>query len=278
MRSLCVAAVVVSLPLSVHADPDRFFDPLTMDRLTPRSTFGIDFGYEVWDEPPTVNSIDVFGLNLAGHYVSPSGAGGYVAVPLSYLSIESLLLDDSELAIGNIELGGMYAKNFRNDVSLIVHGGIALPTADDDGVGGLQAYASVPRYGDLVQRWPDSTWLRLGVSPMGRSGVVFWRADVGLDLALDDDNAAGDISPVFRINVGGGIDLGQAQILGELVTNVVDSAGDDTASTFALGARFVSGSLRPGIGLLFPIGFGDNSQEDFIDFALILSLTGRVGR
>lgn len=276
--SLVVAAVVVSLPAATRAAPfDTFFDPLSMDRLTPETTVGVDFGYEVWDEPPGVNSIDAFGLNLAGHYVSPSGAGGYLTLPLSYVAVDSLLFDESELAIGNLEAGAMYAKRFRNDVSLVVHGGIALPTADDDGVGALQAYASVPRYGDLVQRWPDSTWLRLGVSPMGRSGILFWRADLGLDLALDDDNAAGDISPVLRLNVGGGLDLGGAQLLGELVTNVVDSAGDDTASTLTLGARFVSGSLRPGVGLLFPLGFGDGSQEDFIDFAIILSLTGRVG-
>jgi len=79
----------------------------------------------------------------------------------------------------------------------------------------------------------------------GRQGKLFWRADLGIDLAIDDDNNAGDIAPVFRVNLGGGVDLGGVQLLGELVTDVIDSnGGDDSASTLAFGARFVSGNLR----------------------------------
>jgi len=269
-------AVLLSPALAVaEPGPDRVFDPLTMDRHTPTSTVAIDFGYEQWDEPPTVNDLQVFGLTIGGHYMSPSGFGGYLAVPLSYVSIDSLLFDDSELAIGNIEAGFQYAKWFRGDTALVFHAGLALPTADDDDAGSFQAYASVPRYGDLVQRWPDSTWLRVGLSPMGRQGKLFWRADLGIDLAIDDDNNAGDIAPVFRVNLGGGVDLGGVQLLGELVTDVIDSnGGDDSASTLAFGARFVSGNLRPGVGLLFPLGFENQNgqQNEYLDFALILSL------
>ena len=98
----------------------------------------------------------------------------------------------------------------------------------------------------------------------------------GLMLAAND---AGEIAPIFRINVGGGVDLGGAQLLAELVTDVIDSnGGDDSASTFTLGARFASGNLRPGVGLLFPIGFENqnNGFHDYIDFALILSLSIHV--
>ncbi len=276
---------LVSSTLAVLLAPaasaaDTVFDPLSMDRHTPKTTVGIDFGYEQWDEPPAVDDVTVFGLTIGGHFMSPSGLGGYLAVPLSYINLDSLLVDDSELAIGNIEAGVAYAKEVRPSTFLVFHGGIALPTADDDGVGGLQAYASVPRYGDLVQRVPNATWLRLGLSPMGRSGKLFWRADVGLDLAIADDNDAGDIAPIFRLNVGGGLELGGAQLLAELVTNVVDSDGDDTASTLTIGARFASGNLRPGVGLLFPIGFDnqDNGLQEYLEFALLLSLSVHVER
>jgi len=275
-RPRLTAALLASVlvPSTALASPDTTFDPLSMDRQTFRSTVNVDFGYEFWDDPPLVNDITVFGLTIAGQYMAPSGVGGYAAIPLSYVSIDSPLFDDSEFAVGNIELGGVYAKKVRHNTSLVFHAGVALPTADDDGAGGLQAYASVPRYGDLVQRWPNSTWLRLGFSPMGREGKLFWRADVGLDFALDDDNGGGDISPILRLNIGGGIDLGSVSLLGELVTNIVDSDGDDTASTFTLGARFASGNLRPGIGLLFPIGFENQNgqQNEYLDFALIASL------
>lgn len=278
-RNLLVSSTLAVLLAPSVSAADTAFDPLSMDRHTPVTTVGIDFGYEQWDEPPGVNDISVFGLTIGGHYMSSSGLGGYLAVPLSYINIDSLIVDDSELAIGNIEGGVAFAKWFRPDTAIVFHGGIALPTADDDGVGGLQAYASVPRYGDLVQRVPNATWLRLGLSPMGRSGKLFWRADLGLDLAIADDNDAGEIAPIFRINVGGGVDLGGAQLLAELVTDVIDSnGGDDSASTFTLGARFVSGNLRPGVGLLFPIGFENqnNGFQDYLDFALILSLSVHV--
>jgi hypothetical protein len=252
-----------------------------MDRLTPVSTFGLDIGYVVFDEPAPMppipeTNLNAIGITVAGHYVDQrSGFGGYLAVPLSYLDIDLPLFDpDSELSIGNIEAGGMFARWFGPNTALVIHGGIAFPTADDDGAGLVQAIASSPRYGDLVQRVPNSTWLRLGASPMGRSGQLFWRADVGLDLVISDDNNGGAISPVLRLNVGGGIDLGAAKLLAELVTNIVDNnAGDDSASTLSLGARFGAGTLYPGVALVLPLGFDD--QYD-VDFAIALSLAGRI--
>ena len=109
---------------------------------------------------------------------------------------------------------------------------------------------------------------------MGRSGKLFWRADVGLDLALDEDPAT-EISPVFRVNVGGGVDLGSAHLLVEFVTNVVDDdSEDEVSSTLAFGARFLSGNLRPGIAVLLPVDF--NSAIFDPDFAIALSLAARL--
>lgn len=271
MRTLLVAAALVGSP--VIASADVAFDPLSMDRHMPGSRINLDLGYEVWDDANGTDTT-VMGLNIGGQFVGRTGLGGYANIPLSYIGIENLLLDDSELAIGNIEAGLVYTKWFRGNTAMVFHGGVALPTADDDGPGAFQAFASVPRYGDLVQRVPDSTWLRFGVSPMGRGGILFWRADIGLDLALDEDSS--NLSPIFRINVGGGVDLGGAQLLAELVTNIVDEQGnDDSASTLALGARFVSGNLRPGIGLLLPIGF---ENFDALEFAVIGSLAVHLAR
>lgn len=281
-RTRLAAALLASFlaPGLALANPDRTFDPLSMDRHTPDTTVTVDFGYEFWDDPPLYDEIGAFGLTIGGHFMSASGLGGYLAVPLSYINIDPVLFDgDSELAVGNIEAGVAYSKWVRTNTAVVFHGGLALPTADDDGPGAAQAYASVPRYGDLVQRVPNSTWLRLGVSPMGREGKLFWRADFGLDLAIDDDNGGGDISPILRLNVGGGVDLGSVTLLGELVTNIVDNDnGDDTASTLALGARFASGNLRPGVGLLFPLGFeGSNGQQqEYLELVLLASLAVHI--
>lgn len=278
-RSALVAALAVAGAPGIAAahGPGGLFDPISMDRLTPASTLSLDFGFTVFDEPPETD-VTAVGFTLAGHWVDErSGFGGYLALPLSYISIDTPIGDDdSELALGNIELGAMFAKFLSPNAALIAHLGVAVPTADDDQAGALQVLASSPRWGDLVMRRPNSTWLRLGVSPTGHVGKLFWRADLGIDLALDDDNAV-DLSPVLRLNVGGGVDLGSAHLIAELVTNVVDDGSEDeSTSTLALGARFVTGNLRPGIALLLPLGFPEGGFGFAPDFGLAITLAARL--
>lgn len=243
-----------------------------MDSLTPRSTLHVDLGIPFWDTPANVD-LSTVALTIGGHYVDRrTGFGGYLELPLTFVSYDIPLLgDDSEFAVGNVGLGGMYAKSFGN-TALVARFGLALPTADDDGPGAQQVLGSVARYSDLVARVPNSTWLRLGFSPMGRMGKLFWRADVGLDLALDEDNAD-TLSPIFRLDLGGGIDLGTAALMAELVTNITDSAGDDSQTTLGLGVRFNAGQLRPGVGIVLPIGW-DAVYE--WNLAIIASLAARM--
>lgn len=281
MRHLLLALAVLALPVSVVAEPSKgAVQPFSMDRLTPESSFRLDVGYELWDTPPGIESITVMSFDVGGHFVARNGAGAYLSLPMSFLSIDVPFFgEESELMVGNLEVGGLYAKRLPHDIELVVHGGVALPTASDSAdsrlPGALQLYASMPRFGDLVQRIPDSTWLRLGGSAMGRRGPLFWRGDLGLDIALDDDNID-KISPVFRLNVGGGVDLGAVQLMGELVTNIYDSDDDDdSASTFTIGARFSAGSFQPGISLVLPLGM-ERVDLDYLDMAILVSLATTV--
>jgi hypothetical protein len=243
-------------------------DPLTMNSLTPVSTFGLEVGVPIWDVPDN-QSFTSIGINLHGHYVDPgSGFGGYLNVPLQYLAGEYDLpiigtVDDSEFSIGNVELGGVFAKQLRY-LAIVGHVGVSVPThsADEDLLGAATPLASAPRYTDIVNRIPESTWLRLGFSPMGRKGKLFWRGDLGVDIALDDDNTD-SASPAYYFNVGGGIDLGQVAIQVEIDTLVTDTDGDDTNSVFAFGARFISGKFRPGVSMFFPLGWESNLEWDF---------------
>lgn len=266
-----LALTLVLATSAARAEPgDPTFDPMSMDRQTPLSTIAFDLGYEVWD-PPGDQDINVMSLNIAGQFVSQRGVGAYVTLPLTYLDYDTPLFDDSDTALGNVELGGIYTKFFSR-TALVFHAGIALPTAQDDDLAGAQGVGSFTRLSDLPHRIIDSTWLRLGISPMGRSGSILWRADVGADLALDEDSS--DYSPIFHVNVGGGVDLGGAQLLAELV-NVFSSndAGDDDASSLSLGARFSSGNLRPGVAVLLPI---DLDGFDDFEWALLGSLAVRL--
>ena len=127
---------------------------------------------------------------------------------------------------------------------------------------------------DLVDRIPETTWLRLGFSPMGRQGKLFWRGDVGIDIALDDDSSD-SFSPAYYFNVGGGVDLGQVALQVEIDTLVTDSDGDDTNSVFAFGARFLSGKFRPGLSMFFPLGWEDTNNTGW-DFGFGVSLLAHL--
>lgn len=271
MKSTLVALFVMSLAGSAAAQSgEPTFDSLSMGRHTPLTTLSFELGYEVWDEPGN-SDITVIPMNIAGHFIGETGLGGYFVLPLTYLDIENLVFQDSGMALGNIELGGIYTK-FMGRTALVFHGGVALPTAQDDDIAGAQGLGSFTRLADVPLRTLDSTWLRLGFSPMGRGGNFVWRADVGIDLALDEDNS--DYSPIFHVNVGGGFDLGSALLLAELVNVFTDDdAADDDGSTFTIGARFLSGNLRPGVGLLFPI---DLDGFDDFEWALLGSLAVRL--
>lgn len=281
-RTLALAPALVAAAAGAAQahGPDSIFEPLTMDHHTPESTLNVDFAYVKYDEPTGVDATAI-GFSVSGQYVTPRGLGAYLTIPMSYLDYTAtagpFVLDDSTLALGNLELGGIFAKYLRPHAAIVLHAGFALPTAGDEDLDALQALASSPRYGNLVQRVPNSTWFRLGGALTGRTGKLFWRADAGLDLALDEDEAT-EISPVFRFNVGGGFDFGTAHLLAELVTNWVTTEAEDddeSATTFALGARFVSGNLRPGIAVLLPIGFGDSIAGE-LEFTLAVSIAARL--
>ena len=272
MKSIALTMSIFLAGTAAAEPGDRTFDSLTMGRLTPITTFSLEFGFEVWDEG-AFTDIDVYTINLAGHFVGRRGVGGYFVLPMTYLDVSSPLFEDSELAIGNIEAGALIAKQFGR-TAIVFHGGVGLPTAQDEGAAAFQFFGSFTRIHDVPLHVTNSTWLRMGLSPMGRARNLFWRADIGLDLALDEDNAV-ELSPVFHLGVGGGVDLGSVQLLGEFMNVFADPEddSDDTASTFAFGARFTSGDLRPGVGILLPLDF--DFAPDF-EWALLASLAFRV--
>jgi len=264
-----LATAVPGLAIAEPGDP--VVDSLTMDRYTPITTINVDLGYEVWDDN-ALGDLDVIALDVSGHFVNRRGVGAYFSLPLTYVNVQTPVFDDSELALGNLEIGGIFTKFFGR-TALLFHGGVVLPTAASEGAADFMELGAFTRLGDFPRRIQDSTWIRFGLSPMGRAGALFWRVDAGLDLALDED-AAVEYSPIFHVNFGGGLDLGSAQLLAELVNVIADpDVGDESASTLAFGARFDAGDLRPGVGLMLPI---DADDYDDLDFALIGSLAIRL--
>jgi hypothetical protein len=243
---------------------------VNIDRQDETSRAGGEFTYLVIDDDSVVNDITLMRFDAHGQYIdAASGAGGYLTIPIAYGSNDG----ETETALGDVELGGIYNIATGTDVGIVLHGGLLLPTADDDFdsaiVGGLSGQL---RAHDLYQWIPKGTTLRLAASPTIKSGKVFARLDVGVDLNIDN-SSDDDADPGIHFNAGVGVWAGETVALtGELSTMTIsdDNEGDDDSiANLAFGARFFAGSVAPYLGLIFPL---DDDVSDNIDFGITVGL------
>ena len=269
--ALLWAGPAAAQPMVGWTDAPTF---MTMDRQDGRSLAGVQLGWTFFDDDEVVDLVDVSTLriDLYGQFVSASGLGGYGIVPISMAFYDGA---DDDTAIGNVEGGVLYVIPSGN-VDFVLKGGITLPTADDDLNGFIaNALASFPRLTDLAHAAPETLWLRLGGSPIFRSGQLVFRVDAGIDIAVSSDGDD-EPDPVLRLNAGGGIDTGTFAILGELVnTGNLEfgpgEADEEWLHTLAVSGRFRAGTVEPGIAIGFPL---DDEINDAIDFFISAGLQG----
>jgi hypothetical protein len=234
----------------------------TMDRFDGQTKLATSLSYVGLDSDGFIEDATALHFDLYGQYMAAQGFGGYGAVNINYISAN----DDSETGIGNLEVGGLYL--IPGATPIILRGGLVLATADEDdflpNIVGLYA-----RFNDLPQNFASTTWLRLSGHPIIRSGNLFFKADVGLDIPIDDDDTG--IETLVRANVGGGIETGGVAIMGELV-NVysTEDSDDQLVNTIAVTARFMQGGqLQPAVSFVLPL---DDEYNDAVDWILILGL------
>ena len=242
----------------------------TLDRQDGRSLAGVQLGWTFFDDE--IVDVTTLRLDLYGQFVSATGLGGYGIVPLSFAFVDGA---EDETAIGNVEGGVLYVIPSGN-VDFVLKGGITLPTADDDFDGfTANVLAGFPRLTDLAHAAPETMWLRLGASPIFRSGQLVLRVDGGIDVAVSSDGDD-EPDPLLRLNVGGGVDTGTFAILGELVNigNLEYGFGEDDeewSHTLAVSGRFRTGTVEPGIAIGFPL---DDGVNDVIDLFVSAGLQG----
>jgi hypothetical protein len=253
MRITLLAMIALPLAAAPAAAAPGF---LTMDRQDEESRFGGELSYLILDD-----SIDATALRmeLHGQYAMPSGFGVYGMFPISYLSGDG----DSFTGVGNLEAGAFYLPRMASpSFKLAIKAGLTLPTAPDDEDAFANLAAIGARVNDLALVIPKGITLRIGASPMLRSGQFFGRLDAGLDINLD---AAGEnnVDPLIHLNVGGGIDFGSASLTGELVNvfSTDDDIADSSVSVIAIGVRGVVGSVRPYAGVSVPLDSDDFASD-----------------
>lgn len=278
MRSLLLVAGVVVPGVAfadavVPADPAYAPGFVQIDRYDATSVAGGDVTYISVDGAG--DDLTLLRFQLGGRYVDPrSKVGGYLNLPITYASGNG----DSVTALGNVEVGGIFLPRLGDSSTrLALHAGLTLPTADDDEDVLVNAIAAVARPQDVYLAIPKGTSLRLGASPIFRSGNLFGRVDLGVDINLN--NSGDDTSdPVVHLNAGVGVDLGGAAIMGELSNVYVMSDNDADFSdkminVFAISARFTAGSAMPYVSLLIPL---DDDATDTIDVAFTAGLEARL--
>lgn len=144
-------------------------------------------------------------LGVHGQWVSPRGFGGYASLPL--LRVEAN--DYAQSALGSLELGVVSGRG-RGTLRNLVRVGMVVPTAQASFLpGGGVAYLGTQVRPSDYATGVSGTWLRLSTSPMLSSRRWLARADVGVDVALDD---ATEFHGIGRASLGMAAVLGKHQL------------------------------------------------------------------
>jgi hypothetical protein len=279
-----VIALVLVVSATAYADdapPAPAF--VTLDRGDATSRVGVEASYELTSSSGlTDGSETVVRLEAHGQYVDPGlRVGGYAQVPISYVSAGGSG-ESSATGFGDAEIGALYVPRVNENFEIVLRAGIALPTGSTSGNGGIaNLFGSMSRLTDFYLAIPHGTSIRLAVSPLWHSGMLFARVDAGIDINLDDDNDGGPAADkVVRVNGALGVDLGQFSVSLESA-NIYDipsngettSTGSQWINEGAVAARFRSGMFQPYAAVVFPL---DHDSHEFIDASLTVGLDARL--
>ena len=143
----------------------------------------------------------VFALNLHGQYISPSGFGAYLALPMALYGEADL----DEAALGNLELGGLYVIR-RGAFEAYLRTGLSLEqtSTEADGVGVVVANA-VPRLADMLVAGLGTSWGRAGSGMRLKIGPVAVGSSAGVDFPLGSTEEGDEMDNVLHLSGSIGI-------------------------------------------------------------------------
>jgi hypothetical protein len=246
---------------------------VVMDQVDASSAAGLQLSY--FTLPSRIqNAPTLLRVAAQARYVDPgTGLGAYGRVPFAYAAGTGG--SKSITDVGDVEIGAIFSPRRTADgLGVILRAGITLPTGESKDsalVGTLANYLALP---DLYNSLPQATTLKLGVSPVVRSGPVFARLDLGLDWNLDAKDTT--IGKALHINVGVGADVGPAAVMVES-TNVTlfsdrPTANSESVNAFALSVRFDARPSSPYLALVLPV---DDDLKEVVGFMVTAGIEFR---
>jgi hypothetical protein len=260
-----IVSIVLMLAGVAHAQ--RAPDLATLDRGDGISKFGLDLSIVSIDTPYYDAALR---FEPHGQYVTQSGFGIYGAFPItkSFGDSDNPMDPEPALAIGNLELGGLFVITNSPRVSWVFRLGVAIPTASDDRDGAAtNSVALWPRLTDAALAIPDAWYVRAAFSPLFHVDRLFLQFDLGLDIGTGDNN---NDSEFLRLNLGGGIDLGVVALSLELANlYAFNNDNDNWVHTLAFTLRFMGEKWQPFLSLGAPI----DDSRDSIKFFLTGGIT-----
>jgi hypothetical protein len=299
MRRVLCCALLAAIPARAHADDPSGGDPgvidvapaqlpapafVTLDHPDATTHGGIETSY-AWTNSTNLPGSTLMRFEAHLEYVDhDNGIGGYAQLPISYFSETATGFQSTSVTgIGDLEVGGLYLREFaKYNVTIVGHGGLSLPTGSTSDAAHFANFAgSVSRIADLYLSLPRSTAVRLGFSPIWRSGIVFARADVGLDIDAGASNNT-RYDTALRGNIGVGVILDQVVLTAEM-TNAYDYAPSSTTTapapsgsswidTAAFAARLRLSDVEPYVALVLPI---DADSQAIMDYAVTVGIEVR---
>ncbi len=274
--------VVLVAALTAMAVP-AWGQTFSMDRMRDQTEIGLrmDFGFPR-DQARDVTVEETFFRTELHGQVAMGDYGGYLSIPLARNIVSG---DGREeiTAFGNLELGG-FQKRDLGPLDLILRLGLTLPTADDSIAGfSTNAFSNFARVTDHLNTQPNTFGLRMSASPVWNAGVVFLRADVGVDLLWDTAQVThDDFQSFFRANVGLGANLGIVTLALESVNMVTmadssfafgEAQLDQTIHTMTAGAWANLGVIHPYISFTAPL---DELSRDAYGFVFSMGADIRI--
>ena len=265
MKTLAVV-MVVAWPAAALADNPEHF--VSLDRQDFESRAGVDISYI--NPPSGGGGTTALSFDPHAQYLGPSGLGAYVNAPIAYVSGGG----NSATSLADIDVGGIYTPRLATPgFGLVLHAGITLPTqsnAIDKNEASL--IGLTPRLTDFYLVVPGGFSLRIGASPIWRSGQMFARLDLGLDSNLGASNGT-KVDNAEHVNFGAGVDFGQAALMGEITNLHVDGNNSVWVDEGGLSARFIAGTVQLYAAVMFSL---DKDAGQLFDQTFTGGLEGRL--
>lgn len=264
MRSGTYAAFTLAcLTGSARAEDPRAAQPVLPNVLSTKvgGSFEARVDYTDLGDSSLFQGLRFISLTLQAQKITPSGVGGYVSVPLGFIDADGV---DSQNALGNVELGGVYViRNASLDIYL--RAGFSVETADDEGDLIVPLSNIVSRPADAFTTGLNTSWARAHGGLRYHSGALVIGGQGGVDIPLDRDDAdeVGLLVIVGSIGIsqpGFGIAAGITYL--QLFGDNVDNSDNETFSA-NLAADFEVGRTARVFGV-----FGANLEDEFDGFSI----------